>query len=40
MRRCCEAVNSDVRRRIFLLHSQIVSQISWELGIHVITLYK
>ena len=40
MRRYSEAVKADVRRRMGPPHRQSVAQISAELGIHVITLYK
>jgi transposase-like protein len=40
MRRYSEAVKADVRRRMSPPHRQSVAQISAELGIHVITLYK
>jgi hypothetical protein len=40
MRRYSEAVKVDVRRRMGPPHRQSVAQISAELGIHVITLYK
>jgi transposase-like protein len=40
MRRYCEAVKADVRRRMSPPHRQSVARISEELGIHVITLYK
>jgi transposase-like protein len=35
-----EAVEADVRRRMGAPHRQSVAQISQELGIHAITLYK
>ena len=40
MRRYSEAVKADVRRRMGPPHRQSVTEISQELGIHVITLYK
>jgi transposase-like protein len=40
MRRYSEAFKADVRRRLGPPHRQSVAQISAELGIHVITLYK
>jgi len=40
MRRYSEAVKVDVRRRMGPRHRQSVAEISKELGIHVITLYK
>ena len=40
MRRYSEAVKADVRRRMGPPHRQSVAEISQELGIHVITLYK
>jgi len=40
MRRYSEAVKADVRKRMSPPHRQSVAQISAELGIHVITLYK
>jgi transposase len=40
MRRYSEAVKADVRKRMSPPHRQSVAQISEELGIHVITLYK
>jgi hypothetical protein len=40
MRRYSEAVKADVRRRMGPPHRQSVAEISKELGIHVITLYK
>jgi transposase-like protein len=40
MRRYCEAVKADVRRRMSPPQRQSVVRISEELGIHVITLYK
>ena len=40
MRRYSEAVKADVRRRMTPPHRQSVAQISVELGIHVVTLYK
>jgi len=40
MRRYSEAVKADVRRRMGPPHRQSVVEISSELGIHVITLYK
>ena len=41
MRRYSEAVKeADVRRRMGPPHRQSVTQISQELGIHVITLYE
>ena len=40
MRRYSEAVKADVRKRMSPPHRQRVAQISAELGIHVITLYK
>jgi hypothetical protein len=40
MRRYSEAVKADVRRRMGPPHRQSVAEISKELGIHVISLYK
>jgi len=40
MRRYCEAVKADVRRRMSPPQRQSVVRISEDLGIHVITLYK
>jgi transposase len=40
MRRYSEAVKADVRRRMSPPMRQSVSQISAELGIHVVTLYN
>ena len=40
MRRYSEAFKADVRRRMGPPHRQSVAEISQELGIHVITLYK
>jgi transposase-like protein len=40
MRGCCEVATADVRRRMHQLHSKGVAQISEELGIFVMTLYK
>ena len=40
MRPYSEAVKADVRRRMGPPHRQSVAEISQELGIHVITLYK
>jgi transposase-like protein len=40
MRRYSEAVKADVRRRMGPPHRQSVAEISQEIGIHVITLYK
>ena len=40
MRRYSEAVKADVRRRMGPPHRQSMAEISQELGIHVITLYK
>jgi transposase-like protein len=40
MRPYSEAVKADVRRRMGPPHRQIVTEISHELGIHVVTLYK
>jgi len=40
MRRYSEAVKADVRRRMGPPHRQSVSEISQQLGIHVITPYK
>jgi len=40
MRRYSEAVKAGVRRRIGPPHHQSLSEISQQLGIHVITLYK
>ena len=40
MRRYSEAVKADVRRRMSPPQRQSVSQISAELGIHVVTLYN
>ena len=40
MRPYSEAVKADVRRRMGPPHRQSVTEISQELGIHVITLYK
>ncbi len=40
MRPSSEAVKADVRRRMGPPHRQSVAEISQELGIHVITLYK
>jgi hypothetical protein len=40
MRRYSEAVKADVRRRMGAPHCQSVVEISHDLGIHVITLYK
>jgi transposase-like protein len=40
MRRYSEAVKADMRKRMSPPHRQSVAQISAELGIHVITLYK
>jgi len=40
MRPNSEAVKADVRRRMGPPHRQRVAEISQELGIHVITLYK
>ena len=40
MRRYSQAVKADVRRRMRPPHRQSVTEISQELGIHVITLYK
>ena len=40
MRRYSEAVKADVRRRMSPPYRQSVTQISAELGIHVVTLYN
>ena len=40
MRRYCEAVKADVRRRMSPPQRQSMAQIAEELGIHVLTLYK
>jgi transposase-like protein len=40
MRRYSKQVKANVRKRMSLLHRQTVAQISPELGIHVIALYK
>jgi hypothetical protein len=40
MRRGSEAAKTDERRRMGPLHRQSVAEISQEMGIHVITLYK
>ena len=40
MRRYSEAVKADVRRRMSQPHRQSVTQISAELGIHIVTLYN
>jgi transposase-like protein len=40
MNRYSEAVKADVRLRMGPPHRQSVAEISRELGIHVITLYK
>jgi transposase len=40
MRRYSESVKADVRRRMGPPHRQSVAEISHDLGIHVITLYK
>ena len=40
MRRYSEAVKAEVRRRMSPPHRQSVSQISAELGIHIVTLYN
>jgi transposase len=40
MRSCSEAVKADVRRRMRPPHRQTVTQISAELGIHIVTLYN
>ncbi len=40
MRRYCEAVKADVRRRMSPPLRQSVAQISAERGIHVVTLYN
>ena len=40
MRRYREAFKADVRSRMGPPHRQSVAEISQELGIHVITLYK
>ena len=40
MRRYSEAVKADMRRRMSPPHRQSVTQISAELGIHVVTLYN
>jgi transposase-like protein len=40
MRRYSEAVKADVRRRMWPPHRQSVAEISQELGILAITLYK
>ena len=40
MRPYSEAVKADVRRRMGPPHRQSVAEISQELGIHVMTLYK
>jgi transposase-like protein len=40
MRRYSEAVKAEVRRRMSPPHRQSVAQISAELGIHIVTLYK
>jgi transposase-like protein len=40
MNRHSQAVKADVRRRMAPPHRQTVAEISQQLGIHVITLYK
>jgi hypothetical protein len=40
MRRYSEALKNDIRRRMGPPHRQIVAEISKQLGIQVITLYK